>query len=146
MKKDIAKKWVKALRSGKYKQGKTALKVETKTGLRHCCLGVLCELYQQDRKKKHAQQMPTMVRDFSADFHAGIQPVKKVFAFGAHKFTTVVPPAVQKWAGLADAAGEVSGETKIVNGKRFTSLAELNDAGVGFKRIASVIEDAVDDL
>lgn len=35
------KEWVEALRSGKYAQGKAALKY--KTG-EHCCLGVLCDL------------------------------------------------------------------------------------------------------
>lgn len=37
----IKRKWVKALRSGKYKQGRNALKNETNA---FCCLGVLCEV------------------------------------------------------------------------------------------------------
>lgn len=41
MNKDIKKQWVDALRSGKYKQGKTRLK--TCHG-EYCCLGVLCEI------------------------------------------------------------------------------------------------------
>ena len=41
MKKDIADRWVKALRSGEYKQGRGFLKVKE----RYCCLGVLCDLY-----------------------------------------------------------------------------------------------------
>ena len=37
MKKEVAKKWVKALRSGKYKQGQGYLKQYTNKGeLRHC--------------------------------------------------------------------------------------------------------------
>jgi len=40
MKKSIATKWIKALRSGKYKQGKEALRIED----RFCCLGVLSDL------------------------------------------------------------------------------------------------------
>lgn len=40
MKQDIAKKWVKALRSGKYKQTKEVLF----NGTGYCCLGVLCEV------------------------------------------------------------------------------------------------------
>lgn len=40
MKKNIAQKWVKALRSGKYKQGADALYANGK----HCCLGVLCAI------------------------------------------------------------------------------------------------------
>jgi hypothetical protein len=46
MKKSIANKWVKALRSGKYTQTKNNLT----DGVGHCCLGVLCELYIKDTK------------------------------------------------------------------------------------------------
>jgi len=40
MKKEIADKWVEALRSGKYKQTKNHLKDECG----YCCLGVLCDI------------------------------------------------------------------------------------------------------
>ncbi len=45
MKKDIMQKWVKALRSGKYKQTTETLK--GKNGF--CCLGVLCDLSKQGK-------------------------------------------------------------------------------------------------
>lgn len=38
------KKWVKALLSGKYKQGKHSLKKTRKSEVRYCCLGVACEI------------------------------------------------------------------------------------------------------
>lgn len=40
MDKKLARKWVDALRSGKYKQGRNSLVKDGK----YCCLGVLCEL------------------------------------------------------------------------------------------------------
>jgi hypothetical protein len=41
----IKAKWVAALRSGKYKQGRRALKQKDKNGVVcHCCLGVLLEV------------------------------------------------------------------------------------------------------
>lgn len=42
----LAKKWAKALRSGKYKQQNWRLRyVDENTGeVSHCCLGVLCEV------------------------------------------------------------------------------------------------------
>lgn len=41
----IAKaKWIKALKSDKYRQGKGYLKKKNKSGDFHCCLGVLCEV------------------------------------------------------------------------------------------------------
>lgn len=49
MKKSIATRWVKALRSGKYTQGKTALK----DGDDFCCLGVLCDIYDKSGWSKN---------------------------------------------------------------------------------------------
>lgn len=45
MKKSIKKKWLKALRSGEYKQGKFLLQTpQYEAPPTFCCLGVLCEL------------------------------------------------------------------------------------------------------
>lgn len=41
---EIKAKWVAALRSGEYKQGKGSLS----TGGEFCCLGVLCDLYDPE--------------------------------------------------------------------------------------------------
>jgi|SRR5580658_10386078 hypothetical protein len=50
MKKDVAKKWVAALRSGKYNKGKGQLQVLDT----YCCLGVLCKIAPRTIKKhKH---------------------------------------------------------------------------------------------
>ena len=46
MKEDIAKKWVKALRSGKYKQCQKRLY----DGEGYCCLGVLCKILGKEFK------------------------------------------------------------------------------------------------
>ncbi len=46
MKKNIATKWVKALRSGEYKQGYGCLHDNETKG--YCCLGVLCKMYEKD--------------------------------------------------------------------------------------------------
>lgn len=40
MKKEVMKEWVKALRSGKYIQGRGVLKFNNT----YCCLGLLCEI------------------------------------------------------------------------------------------------------
>jgi hypothetical protein len=40
MNKEIADKWIEALRSGEYEQGIASLQ----SGGRFCCLGVLCDL------------------------------------------------------------------------------------------------------
>lgn len=46
-KKDI-RKWVEALRSGEYKQ--TIGELQNNVG--HCCLGVACEIFIQESKKR----------------------------------------------------------------------------------------------
>jgi hypothetical protein len=47
MNKLIKNKWIKALRSGKYQQGKYYLKG---TDNKYCCLGVLCDLFAKTHK------------------------------------------------------------------------------------------------
>src|SRR3990167_9242979 len=50
MKKSYAMKWIAALRSGKYKQGKGALhQVDRSRYHKYCCLGVLCEVVGVER-------------------------------------------------------------------------------------------------
>lgn len=45
MKRELRDKWCEALRSGKYLQGRGALRVVTAEGVdSYCCLGVLCDL------------------------------------------------------------------------------------------------------
>lgn len=44
MNKELKDKWVKALRSGDYDQGKGALCQVSHTGAEYCCLGVLYEV------------------------------------------------------------------------------------------------------
>ncbi len=55
MNKDIKKRWVEALRSGKYKQGTGSLcKLGRDNKPRHCCLGVLIEMMSSvDLSKGH---------------------------------------------------------------------------------------------
>jgi hypothetical protein len=44
MKKRVKRLWLKALRSGKYKQAQGMLKTTSGQDSRYCCLGVLCEV------------------------------------------------------------------------------------------------------
>lgn len=45
---EVKKKWLDALRSGKYKQGKDQLKQEQDGDCAYCCLGVLCDLFVKE--------------------------------------------------------------------------------------------------
>lgn len=46
MHKAIADRWIKALRSGRYKQTKNSLELDSK----NCCLGVLCRILRAKRE------------------------------------------------------------------------------------------------
>jgi hypothetical protein len=118
MNKRVMKKWVKALFSGKYKQGQGLLKqTDHKDIIRHCCLGVLCELYNEDMKEKKKKKL-----------------TEKVDGFGVIRFNKQpehLPNIVKDWADLNDNVGSIGA---------FDSLAAINDDGKTFKTIAKIIE------
>lgn len=112
MNKEIKQRWVEALRSGKYKQGKAALRRKD----RFCCLGVLCDITQT----KKCQWKPK-------------NRILGAYTIGGQ--TEVLPKAVVSRCRLAGENPSV-----IYKGKR-TTLAQLNDEGVRFKTIAKLIEE-----
>ena len=75
----VQRQWVEALRSGKYKQAKKALRV----GDGFCCLGVLCDLAQQAGVGKWE----------------GARFLEQV---------AETPERVMQWAGLKDGCGQFS--------------------------------------
>ena len=84
MKREIATRWVEALRSGDYKQTTNALR----RGDSFCCLGVLCNLHAQDHPEIAAAQ-PTTGRYMGADSEP--------------------PDEVVAWAGLESNCGILDG-------------------------------------
>lgn len=110
MKKEVMKKWVRALRSGKYKQGKNMLKRVNGAGVAHyCCLGVLCEV--TGMKSRTSNERP---------YHV----------FG-RKSVAMLPPTAQIRSGMNSCDGVLEGDT---------CLANLNDSGKTFAEIANIIE------
>jgi hypothetical protein len=75
---EIKKKWISALRSGEYKQGKGQLRLEDE----YCCLGVLCDLAVK----------------------SGVDvKVSKNFLYMTYDGADLtLPEKVRKWAGLED--------------------------------------------
>ena len=139
MKKRIAELWVKALRSGKYKQGKSALKVKTTRGItKHCCLGVLCELYQKENEKK----LTAVTRRARKNDIVEVAPRTTIYRFGREPVNgeSSLPPAVRRWAGIDTDDGAV------YTNARTTSLAYMNDNGETFSEIADFISAHVKDL
>lgn len=135
MKQNIMKKWVKALRSGKYKQGTGTLKQYNSKGqTQHCCLGVLCELYNSEMKKSKKKTLPEIVYDNDMDFSHGYSRLdgKK----------EDLPKQVKDWAGIKNSLGKFKIKQTDYAGEYIQEecLADLNDMGRKFKTIANIIE------
>ena len=128
------KKWVKALRSGKYKQGTGTLKqYDSKGNAQHCCLGVLCELYNQEMKKSKKKTLPEKVYDNDGDFSHGYS------RFGGKKED--LPKEVMNWAGMDNSMGKFYPDcydNNLFLGEN--CLADLNDHGKKFNTISYIIE------
>ena len=106
MNKTIAMKWVKALRSGKYKQGDGYLCQITSKGKKHCCLGVLTEMYQAEQKTKKKKALPAKIGKIYHD--ASFDVVK----YGSGECAAEeLPVAVKRWAGMEGRLGEFDVES-----------------------------------
>ncbi len=102
---DNARKWVKALRSGRYRQGK---KVLCRYGY-YCCLGVACLVYLED--------------------NPGALETKKV-GNGVVEFDSEdigLPQVVRKWLGLSSVNGAFDGNCLTNLNDDGISFSELAD-------------------
>lgn len=121
MRKDKAMKWVKALRSGKYKQGQNYLQ----EGDMFCCLGVACEVFKVPSIKRYGRIRYGTV-DLSSEQFLSLKAQEKI---GLSTEDGAFEPLAVKWP------------RSMPKGLRCkSSLAALNDAGATFKQIASFIE------
>lgn len=103
MNKQIKRLWVKALKSGKYKQTKESLR--DRKG--YCCLGVLCDIFKQRTRKGKWE------KSWSGEYR---------FYVGGDYQTGVLPSNVTRWAALMD--------NNPALGKSW--CAKANDHGVPF--------------
>lgn len=116
MKETIAKKWIKALRSGKYAKTKGLLCKVAKNGNKsYCCLGVLTELYN----KEHA---------FKESLDGGYLPYN-----------------VSSWAGIGSNMGRIAGSGHY-SGDTLADLNDCELSKRSFRRIADIIENNVENL
>ena len=114
-----AKKWVAALRSGDYRQGKGALL----TNEGYCCLGVACALY----------------------IHEGLGTAIEILGdpTAGH-----LPEVVKEWLNLSTRSGAYDGpEHRDTYGlTTSTWLVNDNDYGKTFSEIADIIESEPEGL
>lgn len=82
---ELKSRWLAALRSGEYKQGRGALRV----GDKYCCLGVLCNLYDsscwvESEQAKSSEQPPLYV--YMLDEHGDVAFLPDTVAIAASLF------------------------------------------------------------
>lgn len=119
---EVRRKWADALRSGEYAQGRNGLAGRLADGsTQHCCLGVLCEVALKDGLSLVVDERP-------ADPATGV--VSDMAYSGRLGY---LPRSVAEWAGLA---GELIDDVSAQD-----VLADLNDNGATFDRIADLIEE-----
>ena len=116
--KENIKKWVSALRSGKYSQTREAL--HDKSG--YCCLGVACETYMED------------TGNGEWEWHNS----RYTFVNGSRREAAWLPPSVMEWLGVHASDPQVERESGD-----FAQLSYLNDEReLDFDQIATLIENA----
>ena len=129
---EVKKRWLKALRSGKYEQTTGTLCEPDSKGKpqAYCCLGVLCDIHRQSRRQKGdkwEEYDSSALRYHGAD---GLLPEKVInWAFTS---STI--------AGLEAEGEDPKSVLEDIDIPKAGSLAELNDEGKSFKEIATVIE------
>ena len=111
MNKRIKKKWLAALRSGEYAKGQdTMCAVNIDGEHQFCCLGVLANIYCEEKGESFDDLFGHPPYDDAADFD-----------------TELLPHIVQKWSG-------------VNHEKTQQKLAVLNDHNETFEKPASYIE------
>lgn len=114
---EVKAKWLAALRSGEYKQGRGQLHTPGNT---FCCLGVLCDL-------AFNEGVVTRREDGGGfSYGQGGGPLRNL------GYPNYLPPEVQEWAGIPTSNPGVSWGKK---------LSEYNDEGESFEFIADLIEE-----
>jgi hypothetical protein len=120
MNKKIKKLWIKALRSGEFKQGRGFLEKDDK----YCALGVLSVLGLVEGYCTHTDE-------------------NGVGGFDQRKYSLSFN--IMKWASIAQDGdrflNEEEHEVILKYRGKWTSIARLNDEGVCFKKIAKIIDE-----
>lgn len=110
MKPEIKQKWIEALTSGKYEQGRGNLR----TGDKYCCLGVLCDLYTKEKGGEWSEGRDDIPYE-DTQFSIGNE-------------LTFLPGAVKHWAGLTHMIPHFGGISLIylndVEKKTFLEIAD----------------------
>ncbi len=132
MKAEVKEKWLKALRSGEYKQAKYGLKSKFEDGsVGYCCLGVLCDIIAKEDERFKWDDEP--YKTITPQEHE-IKDKASIYGMN-HSDTGVLPDAIAEVAELGEIAPTIyQNDAKL-------GLAYLNDhLCYSFDQIADAIE------
>lgn len=155
MNKNIAKIWVEALRSKKYKKTTGALKVVKDGKYKFSAIGVLCMLYNQTHKKKLKQVASRRLDTVRQGWRlVSIEGMWDNGCLKGLRNRPGLPEKVRKWAGIKNDQCKFMLPEKAAHLFRFPhmdlpyTIPFLNDmeAGWNFKKIATLIELIHEDL
>jgi hypothetical protein len=124
--KQSVRKWLKALRSGEFKQGKGYLaSVDHRGSESYCCLGVACELFRREN--------PEVIDRKRVDgaVAGNCTNIAEIIQFNGENL--YLPKEVRDWLGLKNRLG--------ADGSGRVNLSYLNDEGLSFEGIATTIEN-----
>lgn len=136
MKPEIKERWVGALRSGAYEQGRGVLRGSEG----YCCLGVLCELAAEDGiveivEAELDERLFDTYEPEERPTHAYKEP-------NGDSETFYLPTAVQEWADVEfNPSIDWNAESETDKLSQFRYLSTLNDQGKTFKEISDLIEE-----
>lgn len=122
MNKEIKARWIQALRSGNYAQGKYNLRRQDS----YCCLGVLCDIVKDEVNYNWLPVVDSLGTFYTID-----------------RADEILPESVAIYAGLNDCSPQVEVMCTCEDEERFEFLqiANLNDSGdYSFEQLADLIE------
>jgi hypothetical protein len=155
---EVKDRWVEALRSGRFKQGRWVLdRINPDGEHQYCCLGVLTALCKED-----GVDLPEVIEPLFSDDES--MPERRV-RYGESECGSLLPQEVAEWAGIDPAVlCSPSGSSNAASWKTgfdvrvrsvavisvalgsssgYTTLSNLNDGGASFSVIADRIEESL---
>ena len=127
-----AQKWVEALESGEFKQASMYLHKVELDGDEFCCLGVACKLAVDEG----------VIPKPKLNDYDGYDKYYVYGHLGIDNSASVLPIEVRDWLGLKSSTGAYLDRGSCL----FNSLANQNDTGASFERIAEIIKNKPEGL
>ena len=142
---ELQEKWLTALESGEYTQARGMLRDSEDN---FCCLGVMCDIVQPDHWVKTTVKQEWYECDFvwyyrdvmeenivhNMDVPSSIRQKIRFRSPSGHFFPNFIAPQDPDFDRILQ-----EGTTRVEQGERLTSLANLNDRGWTFKEIAGLV-------